>query len=147
MKVHKGFTLIELMVVVAIIGLLAAIAIPQYSDYVTRSRIPDATSGLAAKRVRLEQFFQDNRTYDGAPDCNNDTTTSAFFNFACDGTEDADSFTLTATGKGPMTGFAFTIAQPAGAALTRSSTVSDELEANGWADNASCWITRKAGSC
>lgn len=143
MKAQKGFTLIELMVVVAIIGLLAAIAIPQYSDYVTRSRIPDATSGLAAKRVRLEQFFQDNRTYDGAPDCDNDTTTSPFFDFACAGDEDADSFTLTATGKGPMTGFSFAINE----AGTRSSAVSADLEANGWADNASCWISRKAGAC
>lgn len=147
MKEQKGFTLIELMVVIAIIGLLAAIAIPQYSDYVTRSRIPDATSGLAAKRVRLEQFFQDNRTYAGAPDCNNDTGTSNFFDFTCDGSEDADSFTLTANGKGPMAGFTFSIALPDDGALVRSSEVSDDLEASGWADNDTCWITRKGGSC
>ncbi len=143
MKEQKGFTLIEVMIVIAIIGLLAAIAIPQYNDYVTRARIPDATSGLAAKRVRLEQYFQDNRTYADAPDCQNDSNTSAFFDFACDGTENEDSFNLTATGKGTMTDFAFTINQ-AGA---RASTVSDALEANGWADNGSCWITRKGGSC
>lgn len=143
MKEQTGFTLIEMMIVVAIIGILAAIAIPQYTDYVTRSRIPDATSGLAAKRVRLEQYFQDNRTYAGAPDCNNDPDTSRFFDFVCDGTEDADSFTLTATGKGPMAGFAFAIDQAGG----RSSTVSAALEANGWASNASCWISRKGGSC
>lgn len=143
MKEQKGFTLIEVMIVIAIIGLLAAIAIPQYNDYVTRARIPDATSGLAAKRVRLEQYFQDNRTYADAPDCADDAATSPFFDFACDGTEDADSFNLTATGKGSMAGFAFTIDQ-AGA---RTSTVSEALEANGWAGNENCWISRKGGSC
>ena len=143
MRKQKGFTLIEMMIVVGIIGILAAIAIPQYTDYVMRSRIPDATSGLAAKRVRLEQYFQDNRTYAGAPDCNNDTATSPFFDFVCDGTEDADSFSLTASGKGQMAGFAFTINQSG----ARSSTVTAALEAKGWASNAGCWISRKGGSC
>lgn len=143
MKTQNGFTLIELMVVVVIIGILAAIAIPNYADYVTRGRIPDATSGLAAKRVRMEQFFQDNRTYLGAPDCNNDTATSQFFDFACPVPATAAAFTLQATGKGAMAGFTFTIDQ-AGA---RTSAVNAALTASGWASNGGCWITRKGGAC
>src|SRR5258708_6947981 len=60
-----GFTLIEVMIVVAIVGVLAAIALPNYSDYVKRSKIIEATSVLSDLRVRYEQFFLDNRTYTG----------------------------------------------------------------------------------
>ena len=98
---QTGFTLIELMIVVVIVAILAAIAIPSYSDYVTRGRVPDATSNLATKRVKIEQFFQDNRTYSGATDCASDTTTSSYFNFSCT-TATATAFTLQAVGKGAM---------------------------------------------
>ena len=60
----RGFTLIELMITVAIAAILAAVAIPMYRDYVVRSRIIDATSRLSDFRVRMEQYFMDNRTYD-----------------------------------------------------------------------------------
>ena len=58
--------MIELMVVVVVIAILSAIAIPQYNDYITRSRITTATAALADAAVRMEQFFQDNRVYTGA---------------------------------------------------------------------------------
>lgn len=145
MKKHSGFTLIEVMIVVAIIGILAAVALPQYNSYVMRGRIPEATANLATKRVRMEQWFQDNRTYVGATAGNNDTTTSQFFDFSAldDGgadTRTATGYVLTARGKGPMTGFTFTVNQ----ANARASTV---VGHTGWAGNAGCWITRKGGLC
>ena len=53
---QKGFTLIELMIVVAIIGILAAIAIPQYQNYVGRSNVASAVSTLAANKTGLEDY-------------------------------------------------------------------------------------------
>lgn len=135
----SGFTLIELMVTVAIIAILASIALPSYTEYVTQGRIAEATAGLAAKRVRMEAFYDNNRTYAGATDCTSDTTTSKYFTFSCSGTADATTYTLQAVGKGSMTGFTYTINQNNAKATTAAPT--------GWSTNATCWVLNKGGSC
>ncbi|MDR7331075.1 type IV pilin protein [Roseateles asaccharophilus] len=132
-----GFTLIELMIAVAIVAILAAVAVPQYTQYVTRGRIPDATSALATKQVQIEQFFLDNRTYADAPGCRNDVETSKYFTFACTSAT-ATGFTLAATGKSSMTGFTYTVNQ-AGAKTTTAPT--------GWTGSSTCWVTKKDGTC
>lgn len=147
---NNGFTLIELMITVAIVAILASVALPSYNEYITRSKFAEATSELAARRVRMEQFFQDNRTYLASATtvpttnaCAADTTTSKYFDFGCS-VNDAANFTLQATGKsgGSMDGFAFTINQ----AGSRATTVSTSLSAKGWSA-AACWITGKGGKC
>jgi len=62
-RAFKGFTLMELMIVIAVVGILAAIAIPAYSDYVTRSKRADAKNALLAFQLEQEKFRANNPTY------------------------------------------------------------------------------------
>ncbi|MEZ1575162.1 pilin, partial [Pseudomonas aeruginosa] len=62
MKAQKGFTLIELMIVVAIIGILAAIAIPQYQNYVSRSQVSRVMAEAGSLKTAVEACLQDGRT-------------------------------------------------------------------------------------
>jgi type IV pilus assembly protein PilE len=65
-----GFTLVELLIVIAIIAVLAASAVPSFVDYIRRGRITEAVAQLSDYRVRMEQYFLDNRRYDdGAGSC------------------------------------------------------------------------------
>jgi prepilin-type N-terminal cleavage/methylation domain-containing protein len=63
LKNKKGFTLIELMIVVAIIGILAAIAIPNFMNYQCKARQSEAKSNLGAIRVAQETYMAENNTY------------------------------------------------------------------------------------
>ncbi|HZF31624.1 MAG TPA: pilin [Gammaproteobacteria bacterium] len=57
-KVQQGFTLIELMIVVAIIGILAAIAIPAYQDYTIRAKVSEPMTFLDAAKVSIAEYYQ-----------------------------------------------------------------------------------------
>ena len=143
-----GFTLIEAMITVAVIAILAAVALPNYFDYITRSRIVEAKTNLADMRTRLEQYFLDNRAYPGA--CIASAPGPAgvgniylpgsqkFFNVTCS-TLTAAAYTVTATGVGSMVGFGYTVDQ----ANTRATTGT-----GAWGKTSTtCWISKKSGEC
>jgi type IV pilus assembly protein PilE len=148
---QRGFTLIEMMMVVGIIAILSAIAIPSYRDYVTRSRIIEATAGLGDARNKMEQYFQDNRVYPtgcviqpNAPGATQ-VQLQALQNFAlaCN-FPSTTQYTVTATGAAPMAGFVYDINEQ----NVRTSTFSGS-DAAGYtaASPNTCWVVRKGGLC
>ena len=141
-----GFSLIELMIVVAIIGILATVAYPSYRDYLLRGQLADATNGLSALRVQMERHFQDNRSYATVgtftTPCAAAVATRTFgpFVVSCTGTLDASVFTLQAVGSGPVAGFTFTMNQ----AEVRATTAAP---GNGWNTCASQWLVKRGQPC
>ena len=98
MKTYRGFTLIELMIVVAIVALLAAIAYPAYQAYVERARRTTATSELLDAAQRLERCYTQNNSYADCPVATG-LTADGFYTIAAPRLNDTE-FTLTAAPQG-----------------------------------------------
>jgi len=63
MKNQSGFTLVELMIVIAILGIITAIAIPSYNGYISGARLTEAQNNIAALKLAQEEFFLENNSY------------------------------------------------------------------------------------
>lgn len=153
MKQLRGFTLIELMVVIAIIAILAAIAVPQYNDYIRRAAVQEAFTVLADFRVKLEQFYQDNRAYGAVGEaipCGHDGVANRIdfaaaagkFNYVCAltgaGVDQNQAFLITATGAtGAAAGHTYTLNSSNGKATTVFK---------GTAVAKTCWLV-SGGEC
>ena len=138
-----GFTLIELMIVVAIVAILLAIALPSYTDYVTRGKLTEAQNTLSAYRVSMEQYYQDNRSYlataGGGCGVNPATASSGlkYFTVACTPAASGSTYFADATGLG----FEFQI--------DNTNARSTPIAPAGWGapSVAGCWVVRKGGGC
>jgi type IV pilus assembly protein PilE len=143
---QSGFTLVELMITVAIIAILAAVAIPNYSAYVIRGKLVDATSGLADYRVRLEQYYQDNRNYGPAAGaCVPAVPTSKYFTISCLVGATNQTYTATATsivnqGLGAAGDYTYTLTELNARATTQFAGAAPSPV-------APCWLTKKGDSC
>ena len=144
-RASYGFTLIEVMITVAIIGILAAIALPAYSDYILRGKLVDAPNNLSSIRASMEQYYQDNRTYLSLAPAVSPCTAASLptlkdFTLTCP-VLTATTYTITATGKAASqtTGFIYSVTQ----ANVQTSTVGAT-----WGGTvAACWIMKKGAAC
>ena len=150
MNAAKGFTLIELMIAVVVVAILSAIALPAYTDYITRSKFTEAHTHLADLRVKMEQFFQDNRTYVGGPcaPTGANATQIKYFDFSCaTGEPTLNTFVVRAVGKAgsDLAGITFTVNESNvhATSVTSGSTIANK----GYTGNTACWVTRKGGVC
>ncbi|WIT09833.1 type IV pilin protein [Paucibacter sediminis] len=139
----SGFTLIEMMITVGLIGVLGALALPSYRDYVRRGQVPESMTALSDYRIKMEQFYLDNRSYgtgacaSGAvsPPWNNFRPGGAkYFEFSCELTDSGQGYVLTAKGvSGQAVGHIYTLTQDNARATTLFK---------GDSMNKACWLMR-----
>lgn len=96
----KGFTLVELMIVVAIVAILTAIAYPSYTHYIIKTRRSAAKACLSEYANYMERYYTTNLTYvgatDQAPDCETAAQTGTYYSYGNPTVPDASHYTITA---------------------------------------------------
>ncbi|MDP1690773.1 MAG: prepilin-type N-terminal cleavage/methylation domain-containing protein [Burkholderiaceae bacterium] len=146
-KPERGFTLIEVMIVVAIIAILAGVALPSYFDYVRRGQLPEAQAALSDFRVKMEQYYQDNRNYGtaqcadaGPPSWSAGTGVltygaAQFFTYSCVLSGGGQGYTVTAVGNsGRAIGHDYTLNHA-------NARATIQFKAGG-AINRPCWLVK-----
>lgn len=129
---QSGFTLIELMIAVVLVSILTSLALPAYSAYVTRARVPTGLVALTTYYARMEQRFQDTGNYGVDTTCALPGDKTGNFTLSCALTSDGRGFVATASGSGPLAGYTYTIDQ-----FGNRSTPAHPKGAN-----AGCWTVR-----
>ncbi len=102
MTTKKGFTLIEVLIVVIILGILATLAVPQFTRMISRARMAEAWAGLGTVRTAQALYWAEKSAYAGVVTDLNCDSSSGDFNFTVTG--GGATFTATATGVGDAAG-------------------------------------------
>lgn len=138
---QAGLTLLELIAVLLIVGFLLKLAMPSYTDYVRRGQLPEGLTTLADLRIKMEQYYQDNRKY-GTTDCAdganapawNSFASSTYFSYSCALSASGQGYLLTATGRaGQARGHAYTLDH-------NNAKVTVTFKASNV--NKACWLMR-----
>lgn len=133
-----GFTLIELMVAVAVLGIMAAIAVPSYTSYMKKSRLTEAPPLLLTMSARMERTFLDTRAYD----CPDNNAQGERFTVTC--RSNANSYTLTASSRDDVglgnraDAYAFTLNNQGQRATTAFPNTRGAR---------ACWLMDESGDC
>ena len=159
MQRQEGFTLIELLITMVVLAILAAVALPSYTDYVRRGKLAEATSQLQAMKTKMEQYFQDNRQYPvngcvtGAPGAGQiQIPNLQYFTMDCPGANlSATTYQIRATGgvaggDQGLVGIQYTIDQ----SNVRTTTVTSGTtmgKAGYSATTVNCWVIKKPAQC
>jgi len=138
MRTQRGVTLPEVMIVIAIVGILAGIALPNYQGYVQRSTLSEAFDGLSAHRLRMDQAFHNNGNFGVGACAVAAPNATVNFTFTCELTDGGQGYLMRADGIGRLAGFAFSVDDD-GRRLTTAFPDQATLPAN-------CWMSKK-GEC
>lgn len=110
---QQGFTLTEVMVTLGMVAIISAVALPSYSGYVARSKVPPGLEALASTATRLEQYYQDTGSYGTASTCANGMVmpkpSDYYGTVSCSTTSSGQGFDLTITGTGALVGYKYSI--------------------------------------
>lgn len=147
-RLARGFTLIELMIAVAIIAILSSVVYPSYVDYIRRAQLPEGMTYLSHYGVKMEQYYQDHNGYGslGGTACANEAPAPSWSNFAPNGSQ-YFTYTCSLSAANNNQGYVLTATGSAGRAVGHVYTLNHNIQKStttfmGTAVNRPCWLSK-----
>lgn len=138
---RNGFSLIELMIVLVIVGIIAGVALPSYLEHIVKARLTEAFDALAVYHIRMEQAYQDAGSYaNSANACALTLPATKHFDYQCQLTNSGQGYLITASANGTdnLSGYSYTIDQSGTRSTSAFPSAANLPKA--------CWLTQ-AGGC